>query len=148
MIAYTTFNKLLHLSRSGYILQSIMDSEIIRTKTELCFQFWVKPKSGNCGRFQFWAYLKVETADAFSVLGLHRHKALWFIMICHSGRNRKISRTQDWSKNGTKFQILFYVSHRTGIRKLILTSRPTASACQKSVMIVLSHSPPQMRLIV
>ena len=36
------------------------------------FQFWVKPNSGNCGLFQFWAYPKVETADAFPVLGLHR----------------------------------------------------------------------------
>ena len=98
------------------------------------------PKSGNCGR--------VFSFGLFPLLGLHRHKALWLIMICHCGRNRKISRTQDWSKNGTKFQILFYVSHRAGIRKLILTFRPTASACQKSVMIVLSHSPPQMRLIV
>ena len=36
---------------------------------ETGFNFWVKPKSGNCGRFQFWAYPKVETADAFPVLG-------------------------------------------------------------------------------
>ena len=36
---------------------------------QLRFQFWVKLKSGKCGCFHFWAYPKVETADAFPVLG-------------------------------------------------------------------------------
>ena len=39
--------------------------------TQLRFQVWVMPRSGNCGCLQFWDNPKVETVDPFPVLGLH-----------------------------------------------------------------------------
>ena len=55
---------------------------------QLRFQFWVKLKSGNCGRFQFWSYSKMETADTFPVLGSFH---FWACTKVFNGKNQSVA---------------------------------------------------------